>query len=260
MQDEKKIKNNTTCEISATFGRYDKEENKGSDNMKKILVVEDDTLLNKTLCYNLIIAGYKVDAAMSAVSAKKLFEKQEYDLIVLDINLPGGNGFDLCCDIKGRYENTAIIFLTANDMESDMIKGFELGADDYVTKPFHISVFQRKVAALFSRITKQMGGDCYDDGNLFIDFSEMTATLAGNPVVFTPTEYRTLKVLVKNPQIVLTRQVLLEKLWDIDGNFVDEHALTSNISRIRGKIEADDFQYIKTVYGMGYMWIGGVKK
>lgn len=227
--------------------------------MKKILVVEDDTLLNKTLCYNLTIAGYTVDSAISAVLAKRLYEKQEYDLAVLDINLPDGNGFDLCRDIKERYENTAIIFLSANDMESDMIKGFEFGADDYVTKPFPINVFQRKIDALFSRITKQTGGDCYDDGNLFIDFSGMTATLAGSPIMFTSMEHRMLKVLVKNPQIVLTRQVLLEKLWDIEGNFVDEHALTSNISRIRSKIETGGFQYIKTVYGMGYMWIGGVK-
>lgn len=227
--------------------------------MKRILVVEDDTLLNKTLCYNLTLDGQTVDAALSAVSAQKLFEKKEYDLFILDINLPDGNGFDLCRDIKALYDNAVIIFLTANDMESDMIKGFELGADDYVTKPFPISVLLKKVAALFNRITKQTGGDCYEDGNLFIDFSGMTATLAGNPIVFTPTEYRMLKVLTKNPQIVLTRQVLLEKLWDIDGNFVDEHALTSNISRLRGKIETGDFQYIKTVYGMGYMWIGGVK-
>lgn len=88
----------------------------------------------------------------------------------------------------------------------------------------------------------------------------MTAALAGESVVFTPLEYRLLKVLVKNPQIVLTRQVLLEKLWDADGNFVDEHALTAAISRVRGKIEVNGLQYIKTVYGMGYMWIGGLKK
>ena len=226
--------------------------------MKKILVVEDDSLLNNTLCYNLTLAEYAADAALSAETARKLYEKQKYELFILDINLPDGNGFDLCRDIKTRYENSAVIFLTANDMESDMIKGFELGADDYVTKPFPISVFQRKVAALFSRISKQTG-DEYNDGNLYIDFSSMTATLAGNPITFTALEYRMLNVLVKNPQIVLTRQVLLEKLWDIDENFVDEHALTSNISRIRGKIEKCGLQYIKTVYGMGYMWVGGVK-
>lgn len=227
--------------------------------MKKILVVEDDKLLNKTLCYNLTLAGHTVDTALSVVSAYGLFEKQEYDLIVLDVNFPDGNGFDLCREIKARHKNTAIIFLTANDMESDMIKGFELGADDYVTKPFPISVFQRKVSALFNRIKKQTNYDFYDDGNLFLDFSGMTAMLAGNTILFTPMEYRMLRVFVKNPHIVLTRQVLLEKLWDIDGNFVDEHALTSNISRLRGKIEANGFQYLKTVYGMGYLWIGGVK-
>ena len=207
----------------------------------RLLVVEDDRLLNNTLCYNLSVAGYTVDAAMTKSAAVNFCEAQDYDLIVLDVNLPDGNGFDFC-------------------MEIDMLKGFELGADDYVTKPFHISVFRKKVSALLSRIRKQTGGDCYTDGTLSINFSELTATLAGEPVIFTPMEYRLLKVLARNPQVVLTRQRLLEKLWDADDNFVDEHALTAAISRIRGKIEADGMQYIKTVYGMGYMWIGGIKK
>lgn len=116
------------------------------------------------------------------------------------------------------------------------------------------------MAALITRIQKQTGGDCYSDGNLLINFSETTATLAGEPVTFTAMEYRLLRVFVKNPNIVLTRQVLLEKLWDIDGNFVDEHALTAAVSRVRNKIEAGGQQYIKTVYGMGYMWIGGLQK
>lgn len=226
----------------------------------KLLVVEDDRLLNNTLCYNLSIAGYIVDAAMTKVAATHLCGKQDYDLIVLDINLPDGNGFDFCREIKERRPDTAIIFLTANDMESDMLRGFELGADDYVTKPFPMSVFQKKVSALINRIQKQTGGDCYTDGDLFINFSEATATFAGEPIAFTAMEYRLLRVLTKNTNIVLTRQVLLEKLWDIDGNFVDEHALTATISRVRSKIENNGFQYIKTVYGMGYMWIGGIKK
>lgn len=223
----------------------------------KLLVVEDDRLLNNTLCYNLTTAGYVVDAAMTKVAAMKLCEAEDYDLIILDINLPDGNGFDFCREIKERRPDTAVIFLTANDMESDMLRGFELGADDYVTKPFPISVFRKKVSALLARIQKQTGGDCYNDGTLFINFSEMTATLTGQTISFTPLEYRLLKVLTKNSQIVLTRQVLLEKLWDADGNFVDEHALTAAISRIRNKIEENGLQYIKTVYGMGYMWIGG---
>ena len=226
----------------------------------RILVVEDDRLLNNTLCYNLSAAGYEVDATLTKSVAERFCRKQEYDLIVLDINLPDGNGFDFCRDIKESRPDTAVIFLTANDMESDMLKGYELGADDYVTKPFPISVFQKKVAALLSRMKKSAGGDCYNDGNLLIDFAEMTATRDGESISFTPMEYRLLKILIKNPRTVLTRQILLEKLWDIDGNFVDEHALTSTISRIRSKIEKPDHAYIKTVYGMGYMWIGGSNK
>lgn len=226
----------------------------------RILVVEDDRLLNSTLCYNLTTVGYQVDAALTKADAIGQTEKQNYELIVLDVNLPDGNEFDFCREIKERRPDTAVIFLTANDMESDMLKGFELGADDYVTKPFPISVFQKKVSALLSRITRQSGGDFYDDGNLLINFSELTAALAGQAVTFTPLEYRLLKVLTSNSKQVLTRGQLLEKLWDAEENYVDEHALTSAISRIRGKIEVNGYQYIKTVYGMGYMWIGGLKK
>ena len=226
----------------------------------RILVVEDDRLLNSTLCYNLTTVGYQVDAALTKADAIGQTEKQNYELIVLDVNLTDGNGFDFCREIKERRPDTAVIFLTANDMESDMLKGFELGADDYITKPFPISVFQKKVSALLSRITKQSGGDFYDDGNLLINFSELTAALSGQAVTFTPLEYRLLKVLTSNSKQVLTRGQLLEKLWDAEENYVDEHALTSAISRIRGKIEVNGYQYIKTVYGMGYMWIGGLKK
>lgn len=136
----------------------------------RILVVEDDQLLNKTLSYNLSAVGYSVDGAMSKAVAIRFLEKQDYDLIVLDVNLPDGNGFDICREVKERRPDTAVIFLTANDMESDMLKGFELGADDYVTKPFPISVFQKKVSALLNRISAQSGGDFYDDGNLYINF------------------------------------------------------------------------------------------
>ncbi len=223
----------------------------------KILVVEDDRIFNTTLCYNLSADGYEVSSALNKRIAEQLCRKQEYDLIVLDVNLPDGSGFDFCRDVKKQYPKTAVIFLTANDMESDMLKGYELGADDYVAKPFSMSVFKKKAAAMLHRIKKQSEKDVYDDGNLCVNFSNMVSTLNKKPISFTPLEYRLLKELVKNPQIVLTRQVLLERLWDIDGNFVDEHALTSAISRIRGKIELTDKSYIKTVYGMGYMWIGG---
>lgn len=226
----------------------------------RILVVEDDKLLNSTLCYNLSMSGYDVDSALSKGAAMSFFTEEKYGLAVLDVNLPDGSGFDLCSEMKKKNPDTAVIFLTARDLESDQLRGFELGADDYVIKPFPISVFQKKVSALLSRIQKQSAIDCYDDGNLVINFSEMSAALAGEDISFTAMEYRILKILTANMQTVLTRRILLEKLWDTDGNFVDEHALTCAISRIRAKIEAGSFQYIKTVYGMGYMWVGGLKK
>lgn len=226
----------------------------------RILVVEDDRLLNNTLSYNLMAAGYSVDSAATKAAAAKFCAGQDYGLIILDVNLPDGSGFDFCKEVKECRPETAVIFLTARDMESDQLRGYELGADDYVTKPFPMSVFQKKVAALLTRIAKQRGDDCYDDGNLYIDFSEMKAAIAGQTISFTPLEYRLLKVLTINTNIVMTRRKLLEKLWDIDENFVDEHALTSAVSRIRSKIEIGNFQYIKTVYGMGYMWIGGTEK
>ena len=121
----------------------------------RILVVEDDQLLNKTLSYNLSAVGYSVDGAMSKAVAIRFLEKQDYDLIVLDVNLPDGNGFDICREVKERRPDIAVIFLTANDMESDMLKGYELGAEDYVTKPFPMSVFQKKLAVVLGRLTKQ---------------------------------------------------------------------------------------------------------
>ena len=227
--------------------------------MSRIIIIEDDNLLNNTLQFNLKMEGYEVFSCYSVSDAEKHITSSCADLLIMDVNLGDGNGFELQKKYKDCW-NIPCIFLTANDMESDMLKGYELGADDYVTKPFHISVFRKKVSALLARIQKQTGGDTYDDGNLSVHFSEMTAAFSGEPINFTSMEYRLLKVLIQNPQTVLTRQILLEKLWDCERNFVDEHALTVAISRIRSKIERNGSQYIKTVYGMGYMWIGGRMK
>ena len=134
----------------------------------RILVVEDDRLLNNTLCYNLNTAGYAVDSALTKSAAGSFLTEQDYDLIVLDVNLPDGNGFDFCREVKERRPDTAIIFLTANDMESDMLKGYELGAEDYVTKPFPMSVFQKKLAVVLGRLTKQYGGDTYEDDIFYL--------------------------------------------------------------------------------------------
>ena len=226
----------------------------------RILRVEDDQLLTNTLCYNLCMSGYSLDSALSKQQASNYIKKYDYDIIVLDINLPDGNGFDLCRELKECRPDSIVIILTANDMESDMLKGYELGADDYITKPFYMSVFQKKLAVLLERTKKQSDDCCYNDGFLYINFSEMKSSILGSSILFTPLEYRLLNILSKNPNIVLTRPMLLKKLWDNDGNFVDEHALTATISRVRNKIELKNHQYIKTVYGMGYMWIGESQK
>ena len=136
------------------------------------------------------------------------------------------------------------------------MKGFDLGADDYITKPFNINIFRKKVAAVLKRSNKAANRAFYVCGDLVIDFDKLTATIKDEPVIFTPTEYKILKIFTSNPNVLLTRQVLLEKLYDVDANFVDEHALTVNINRLRSKIETGDRKYIKTVYGMGYLWAG----
>ena len=182
--------------------------------------------------------------------------------VLLDINLPDGNGFELCKLIKPQHPDTIVIFLTANDQESDQIRGYEVGAVDYITKPFVIGALQRKIKAMFAMLEHHKPAkDIYDDGRLFLDFSEQTASLNGKPLTLSPMEYKMLNLFRKNPRQVLTRGQLLEKLWDIDERFVDEHTLTTSISRIRSKIESDGgAPYIKTVYGMGYQWTGGEAK
>ena len=230
--------------------------------MKRILIVEDDALLNKTLTYNLISDGYNVTSSLNAKTAANLLSETEYDLVLLDINLPDGNGYDLCKLIKPEHPDTLVIFLTANDQESDQLRGYEVGAVDYITKPFSIGALQRKISAMFDILEHHKPSkDIYDDGRLFLDFLEQTAKLNGVSLTLSPMEYKMLNLFRKNPKQVLTRRRLLEKLWDIDENFVDEHTLTTTISRIRSKIEADGgAPYIKTVYGMGYQWTGGEAK
>ena len=229
--------------------------------MKKILLVEDDALLNKTLTYNLISEGYDTISALNANTAAELLVRMEYDLVLLDINLPDGNGYDLCRLIKPENPHTLVIFLTANDQESDQIRGYEVGAVDYITKPFSIGALLRKIRAMLAMLEHRgQARELYDDGRLFLNFSEQAATLNGKPVTLSPMEYKMLYLFCKNPQQILTRQRLLERLWDAEKNYVDEHTLTTSISRIRGKIEADGDTYIKTIYGIGYQWMGGERK
>ncbi len=154
-----------------------------------------------------------------------------------------------------------VIFLTANDQESDQIRGYEVGAVDYITKPFSIGALQRKIRAMFAMLEHHRPAkDIYDDGVLFLDFSEQTASLNGKSLSLSSMEFKMLNLFCKNPKQVLTRGQLLERLWDTEENYVDEHTLTTTVSRIRSKIEADGQAYIKTIYGMGYQWMGGERK
>ena len=229
--------------------------------MKQILIVEDDTLLNKTLAYNLASDGYGVTSALNYKTASEMLNTNEYDLVLLDVNLPDGNGYELCRLIQPDHPDTLVIFLTANDQESDQLRGYESGAVDYITKPFSVTALQRKVKAMFSVLDRHRpSADIYDDGRLYLNFSGQTASLGGTPLTLSAMEFKVLHLFCQNPKHVLTRRQLLEQLWDAKGNFVDEHTLTTTISRIRSKIESDSDAYIKTVYGMGYQWMGGEQR
>lgn len=223
-----------------------------------ILIVEDDLILNKTLCFNLRAEGYQVVPAYSCQEAQQQLRKNRIDLVLLDINLPDGTGLDFCQMIKAQAPELYIIFLTANDQEQDQLSGYAAGGSDYITKPFSVAVLTRKLAAVFANMEQHHPQRyIYDDGVLYINFSEQRAAFQGEPLEFTPKEYRTLELFVRNAHLILTKGQLLEKLWDEEEKFVDEHTLTTMISRIRKKIEIGSQKYIKTAYGLGYQWIGG---
>lgn len=222
--------------------------------MKEILIVEDDEMLNAGLCYNLQLEGYGINPAYHFKGAVELLNKKEFDLILLDVNLPDGDGFTLSKRIR-ETSGVPIIFLTANDMDEDMIQGFEAGADDYITKPFNIKVVLQRIRAILRRCEEKQA-KLLRCGNLEIDFGRQTVKKSGNPLILTPTEFKLLQKFCSNKAQVLTRQALLEDLWDADGNFVDEHTLTINISRLRAKIADEGYPYIKTIYGVGYQWTG----
>ena len=222
--------------------------------MAKILVVEDDLALSAGLCFALDEAGHLTAAAYTCQKARQLLKTGQFDLVILDVNLPDGNGFDICRECKSSAPERPVIFLTANDLERDELNGFDLGADDYITKPFRIQVLKRRVEAVLRRGTA--GSDCFDDGFLRLDFQALTAARNGERLSITPNEYKLLRLLTANAGAVMTRRLLLEKLWDIGGNFIDDHTLTVTMNRLRAKIEDAGHTYIQTVRGMGYVWTG----
>lgn len=226
--------------------------------MERILVVEDDLALSTGLCFELDAAGYATQAAYNCRKARYLIEKEDFALALLDVNLPDGSGFELCREIKGCRPQIPVIFLTANDLEEDVLQGFDLGAEDYITKPFNMKILLRRVEVAIRRGSclpeKQSDAECYRDDFLQLDFTALLAVRGGEKLAITPNEYKLLKVLTAHAGQVVTRQVLLERLWDCEGNYIDDHTLTVTMNRLRAKIEDGEHTYIKTVRGMGYVW------
>lgn len=224
--------------------------------MKKILIVEDDSTLNDTLAFNLNKKRYLVHSAYTVAEAKNFLKSYKYTIIILDISLPDGNGFSLCNFIKNScFSDCAIIFLTANDTEEDMLRGYDLGADDYITKPFSLAVLERKINAIVKRAINPSSSNIYRDSHMILNFESLSASIEQSPVDFTPMEFKLLEILISNSGQIVRREYILEELWDCRGNYVDDSSLNSVICRIRSKIDTDSLHYIKTVYGTGYMWI-----
>ncbi len=227
--------------------------------MSRILVVEDDLALSAGLCFELDSGGYISVSAYTYQKALQLVKEDKFDLALLDVNLPDGNGFDLCKEIKSLHPELPVIFLTANDLEQNVLDGFDLGAEDYVTKPFSMKILLRRVEAVLRRAGSSKAEESsqrWSDGFLTLDFGALTAQRSGETLTITPNEYKLLRVLTENAGNILTRQILLERLWDSGGNFIDDHTLTVTMNRLRAKIEDDAHFYIQTVRGMGYIWKG----
>ena len=222
--------------------------------MQNILVVEDDYDLNQAICYSLKKLGYGVYGVTFMEKGKQTFIENQIDLILLDVNLPDGEGFSFCQWVKKQRE-VPVIYLTARDMEEDALAGYESGAEDYVTKPFSMKILLRKIEVILKR-TASVNRLIFADEHLYIDLDNARVTVKGQECPVTPTECRLLRQFIMNRGQLLTYDLLLERLWDSGGQFVDKHALAVNVNRLRGKIEDKDHRYISNVYGMGYQWIG----
>lgn len=223
--------------------------------MIKILLVEDDRTLAMGIEYTLKNEGYIVDVANSFSKGKELTDRGAYDLIILDIGLPDGNGFELCKYIR-KDKTTPIIFLTAQDEEVNIVMGLDIGGDDYITKPFRIKELISRIKAVLRRASNVIQKDILISGDIKINLMEYKVYVKGELAQLTPSEYKLLNILMNNSHKVLSRTKILENLWDVDGEFVDDNSLSVYIRRLREKVEEDSSnpKYIKTVRGVGYRW------
>lgn len=221
--------------------------------MKHILLLEDDEALRRGIMLSLD-DNYSFTECATLKDAREAIQTAEaVDLFLLDVQLPDGNGFDFCQELRTILQ-TPIIMLTANDSEYDIVTGFGYGADDYITKPFNLSILRARVAAVLRR-TADTSIYCEQNGFTF-DFEKMKVKKDGQLISFSKTELRLLKLFVANPNRILTREQLIDALWSVDASFVDENALSVTVNRLRNKLaqNSDNAACIKTVYGIGYRW------
>lgn len=227
----------------------------GGMNMKRIFLVEDDREIAKNLTRLLQSEGFAITHAPSQKDAVSLFAANQYDLALVDISLPDGNGFAVCTEIK-QTQDIPVIFLTASGDEASVVTGLNMGADDYVTKPFR----PRELVARIKSALRKYGTapTVFEVGGLSVDTASGIVTKDGREVFLSALEYRLLLVFVGNPRGIITRDRLLNELWDAAGEFVNDNTLTVYIKRLREKIECDPAnpRIIRTVRGTGYR-LGG---
>ena len=222
--------------------------------MKKIAIIEDDKVLNQGIVLALQNEKYSFEQYYSLTEAEKVKKDTSVDLIVLDINLPDGNGFEYLQELR-KTSDVPVIILTANDLETDEVMGLELGADDYITKPFKLMVLRARIEKALRQSGKQKKTTYEIEGMVF-DFEHMHFTKNAQEVELSKTEQKLLRLLVENKGITLTRDKLIDSIWTDGAEYVEENALSVSVKRLRNKLEDNPSKpkYIQTVYGLGYVW------
>lgn len=219
-----------------------------------IFLLEDDEAIGIVLTYSLENEGYNVTLAKSVKEAEKIIDEKEFSLYILDLTLPDGSGYDVCKRIKAKGD-LPVIFLTAYDDEVNVIMGFELGADDYISKPFRVKELMLRIKSVMRRYSNETSDGIIKINNLKINTNEAKVYKNNEEIILTAMEYRLLLILLSNRGKVLSRTALLENIWDVAGDFVEDNTLTVYIKRLRDKIEEDPAkpEFIKTVRGLGYV-------
>ena len=217
--------------------------------MKKILLIEDNEAIIMGLKYSLEQENFQVISAKTAKESKEKLDNKNIDIVLLDVSLPDGNGFEICKEIKEKND-IPIIFLTAQDEETSIVLGLDLGADDYIVKPFRTRELLSRIKSVLRRYGKKEENNIIQYKDIKIDTISAKVYKNNKEIIFTSLEYRILLMLFTNQNKLITREQLLEKIWDIAGNFVNDNTLTVYIKRIREKLEDDSI--IKTVRGLGY--------